>query len=86
MPKIIFDSVKLNLDDGFYNIEGQEFTVKELVSSIYKRFEKTYSDKIFGKAERNDTSMKVLKIDGSKLNNIIKMNLTLLDSALKKYD
>ena len=68
IPKIIFKALNKRIKPGIYNIEGTEtFSVKELVFSLYKLFNKKLDDKIFGKVSRSDTNMHILKLNGSKL-------------------
>ena len=69
---ILFDSIAMNVPSGIYNIEGaEEFSVKGLVSMLFKLNGKQISDAIFGKTERIDVKMKVLRLNGEKLKNCI---------------
>ena len=68
MVNIIFNALANNIPSGIYNIPGtEEFTVKDLVAMLFKLKEKPMPDQIFGKTERIDVRMKVLKLDGEKL-------------------
>jgi len=61
------------LPSGIYNIAGNEtLTVKELVKMIYSFYNKTFDEKMFGKAQRHDIGMQILKLDDNKLYNNIK--------------
>lgn len=72
IPRIIDLSYQKSLISGIYNIQGMEtMTVKEIVSLIHKVLGKEISPDCFGKAQRNDVSMKYLALNGNKLNQAI---------------
>ena len=72
IPQIIFQSINCNLESGIYNISGKEtLTVKQLVEIIHLKMRLPMSDEIFGKANRADTGMINLQLDGSLLRNKI---------------
>jgi hypothetical protein len=72
IPHIIFQSINCNLESGIYNISGKEtLTVKQLVEIIHLKMRLPMSDEIFGKANRADTGMINLQLDGSLLRNKI---------------
>lgn len=69
---IIFDSVNSNLEGGIYNISGvEEFTVKELVKRLYEFKGRKLPENVFGKTERVDSGMKILRLNGEKLLSLI---------------
>jgi nucleoside-diphosphate-sugar epimerase len=56
------------IPSGIYNIAGNEtLTVKELVSMLFKAYNKYLPESVFGKEERIDVRMKNLQLDGEKL-------------------
>jgi nucleoside-diphosphate-sugar epimerase len=68
LSEIIFKSVTTQLESGLYNISGSEqLTVKEVVNLLFKLKGKQLAESVFGKAERSDTGMKVLLLNGDKL-------------------
>ena len=68
ISKIIFKALDKKLNSGIYNIEGTEtLSVKELVFSLHKLFNKQFDSKIFGKVSRADSNMQILKLNGEKL-------------------
>ena len=68
IPHILFLSIESNLVSGVYNISGMEtLTVKQLVEIIHLKLDKPMSEEIFGKANRADTGMINLQLDGSLL-------------------
>lgn len=57
-----------SLPSGIYNIAGsEEFTVRELVESIHKHFNKQVPDGCFGSTERSDIGMKYLALNKNAL-------------------
>ena len=68
IPEILYKSFKENLDSGIYNIAGTEtLSVKQLVTMLFNAFDKQLPEAVFGKTNRKDTGMKVLKLDASNL-------------------
>lgn len=66
--EIIFDSIYKNVKSDIYNIQATEtYSVKDLVTKIYKLMNIEIPNEVFGKSTRIDERMKILKIDGSKL-------------------
>ncbi|MEO6524905.1 MAG: NAD(P)-dependent oxidoreductase [Mucilaginibacter sp.] len=69
---VLFNSIASNLVSGIYNISGvEEFSVKELVTVLFDLNDKEIPDNIFGKTDRVDVGMKVLRLNGDKLKNSI---------------
>jgi nucleoside-diphosphate-sugar epimerase len=59
---------KNRIPSGVYNIAGNEtLTVKELVSMLFKAYNKDLSESVFGKEKRVDVRMKSLQLEGIKL-------------------
>lgn len=74
-----------NLSSGVYNIAGTEtLTVKELVTALFSKFDTVLPDSVFGKAQRVDTGMKILQLNGDKLASAIKFKPTI--KILDVYD
>ena len=72
VANVIFDSYDSNLKSGIYNIAGvEEFTVKRLVIRLYELKGKEVSLNVFGKEKRHDVGMKVLRLNGEKLKELI---------------
>lgn len=66
--KIIFDSIDSNLESGIFNIAGvEEYTVRELVAKLFRLKGHIISEDVFGKTNRDDVGMKVLRLNGEKL-------------------
>lgn len=60
------------LPSGIYNIQGKDtLTVREIVTTIHRHFGKEVPADCFGSAQRVDTGMKYLALDGTKLRNAI---------------
>jgi len=69
---IIFDSINSNLGNGIYNISGvEEYTVRDLVQELYRLKGSTVPLDAFGKANRSDVGMKVLRLNGERLKGMI---------------
>jgi nucleoside-diphosphate-sugar epimerase len=85
---ILFSSVKERLSSGIYNIAGvEEFSVKELVSMLFKIKGKKMPENIFGQADRVDMGMKVLRLNGDKLNKYLNnMPKTKIREIYKRYN
>ncbi|MCX6300312.1 MAG: NAD(P)-dependent oxidoreductase [Bacteroidetes bacterium] len=84
---IIFSSIKANLESGIYNLCGaEEYSVKELVLYLFWLNKKEIPNNIFGKIKRVDTGMKILKLDGGKLEKKIgKISYHRILDVYKKY-
>lgn len=68
VPRILELALNKNLPSGMYNIEGKEtLTVKEIVALIHQAMGANEPDGCFGSAQRTDTGMKYLALDGSRL-------------------
>lgn len=68
LPQIIFKSFETNLESGIYNVEGTEtLTVKDVVLTLYSKFDLKLSEEAFSKVDRVDTGMLDLQLDGRKL-------------------
>jgi nucleoside-diphosphate-sugar epimerase len=66
--KILFKALDVKLSSGIYNIGGTEdFSVKELVTLLFELNNQCLPLNVFGKAERSDVGMKVLRLNGDKL-------------------
>ncbi|MDR0865188.1 MAG: NAD(P)-dependent oxidoreductase [Candidatus Symbiothrix sp.] len=66
--QIIESAVENKMTSGIYNISGTEtLTVKELVSILFNVFNKSLTESVFGKVQRTDIGMKILKLNGNKL-------------------
>lgn len=84
---IIFDSINSNLDSGIFNIAGvEEFTVKELVVELFRLKGNVVPLDVFGKTNRADVGMKVLRLNGDKLKEKINYMPTIkISEVFKKY-
>jgi len=68
LVNILFRAVSANLTSGVYNVAGaEELSVKQLVSMLFELKGRSVTNNVFGKAERLDVGMKILKLDGKKL-------------------
>lgn len=68
VPRLLDLSYQKGLPSGLYNIEGCEtLTVKEIVTLIHQVMGKEISKDCFGTAQRVDTGMTYLALDGKKL-------------------
>ena len=87
VPKIIEEAIDRHIPSGIYNIEGNEtLSVKQLVCMLLEAHGINPDMSIFGTVKRQDEGMKILLLDGSKLNSLIDhhCNHTIL-SVLGKY-
>lgn len=87
VPGIMEEAVRRQIPCGIYNIEGNEtLSVRNLVCMLLEAHGITPDMSIFGTAKRQDEGMKILQLDGSKLNSLIDhhCNNTIL-SVLGKY-
>lgn len=87
IPKIIFKALNKKINSGIYNIEGTEtLSVKELVFSLHKLFNKKLDSKIFGKVSRADSTMQILKLNGAKLMSEINFTTSIkISDVYEKY-
>lgn len=87
VPRILDIAYKKHLPSGIYNIEGKEtLTVKELVTLIHNFMNEKVPEKCFGTAERSDTMMKYLALDGTKLKQAIGFEpIIKISDVLKSY-
>lgn len=87
IPPIIFKCLEENIPSGIYNIAGNEiYKIKDLINHIIINVGKTNLIINFGSVKRDDTNMKILKLNGNKL--MSKINLepkTKIIDVLKKY-
>lgn len=85
---VLFNAVQQNVPSGIYNVAGvEEFSVKELVGMLFELTGKVMPSGIFGKTERVDIGMKVLKLDGEKLKTHIDYEpATKIADIYKKYN
>ena len=76
-----------NLPSGIYNIQGKDtLTVREIVTTIHHHFGKAVPDDCFGSAQRADTGMKYLALDGTKLKEAIGFEATIgLTNVIDRY-
>ena len=88
VPKIIEEAIDRHIPSGIYNIEGNEtLSVKQLVCMLLEAHGLKPDMSIFGAVKRQDEGMKILQLDGSKLNSLIDhhCNHTIL-SVLGNYE
>ena len=86
--KIIDLAYQKQLTSGMYNIAGnEELSVKELVSMLFNYYGASLNTEVFGKAKRQDTGMKILKLDGTALTSFLgyRTNLRITD-VIKEYE
>lgn len=87
VPIIIEEAFDRHIPSGIYNIEGNEtLSVKQIVCLLLESHGIHPDMGIFGTAQRQDEGMKILRLDGSKLNSLIDhhCNHTIL-SVIGKY-
>jgi len=86
--EIIFSCVQSHLNTGIYNISGtEEFSVKELVTLLFDLMLKNIPSDVFGKTDRIDVGMKVLKLNGEALKNKINYSSnTKISDVYGKYN
>ncbi len=87
VPGVMEEATNRHIPSGIYNIEGNEtLSVKNLVCMLLEAHGITPDMSIFGTEKRQDEGMKILQLDGSKLNSLIDhhCNHTIL-SVLGKY-
>ena len=71
VPRMIDLAYSKRLSSGVYNIQGKDtLTVREIVTIIHQHFGKELPQDCFGSAQRTDTGMKYLALDGTKLKNV----------------
>lgn len=83
IPRILALAYEKNLPSGVYNIEGKEtLTIKEIVTMIHHVLGKDVHKECFGSAQRVDTGMKYLALDGYKLQKAIgfKAEISIVDT------
>ena len=87
VPKMIDMAYTKNLPSGIYNIQGKDtLTVREIVTTIHHHFGKAVPDDCFGSAQRADTGMKYLALDGTKLKEAIGFEATIgLTNVIDRY-
>lgn len=88
VPRIIEESVNQHIPSGIYNIEGNEtLSIKQLVCMLLMAYNVEPDMSIFGAVKRQDEGMKILRLDGSKLNSMIDHNCTnTILSVIEKYE
>ncbi|MCZ4224370.1 NAD-dependent epimerase/dehydratase family protein [Pedobacter rhodius] len=86
--EVIFSALRSDIISGIYNIEGvEELTVRELVSKLFELNSVDLPQDTFGKLARKDVGMKMLKLDGNKLQKSIDYQpRTQIADVFKKYD
>lgn len=68
VPLILDAASKQHLPTGIYNVPGKEtISVRQLVTLIHQQLRASLPDDCFDSAQRADTGMKYLSLDGSKL-------------------
>ncbi len=84
---IIFHTIQLRLPSAIYNIGSvEELSVKELVVMLFMLMNKEVPPNVFGKAERTDVGMMILKLNGDKLRkNISYIPKTKIADVYAKY-
>jgi len=87
VPKLIHLSYIKALQDGIYNIGGNEvLSVKEIVFLIHRIKNKEMPHDCFGIIERVDADMQYLALDSSKLYNAIGFNSSIkMSDIISKY-
>jgi nucleoside-diphosphate-sugar epimerase len=85
--KIIFTVIEKNLASGILNIPCVEaFSVRDLVTLLFELNKKALPSDIFGRTERADVGMKILKLNAQKLlNQIDYVPATSISDVYKKY-
>ncbi len=72
IPEIVNNMISLNIQSGIYNIEGPDnYSVKDLAIMILKYFSFDLNLIRFGTIQKWDSEMNYLKLDGSKLSNLL---------------
>lgn len=87
IPQLIDVAYCKKLPSGLYNIQGKEtLTVREIVTLIHDHFNIKVPENCFGTVKRDDTGMKFLALDGTKLEKVIgfKASICLLD-VINRY-
>ena len=87
VPVLLTKALECQLPSGMYNIEGSEtLSVRDIVSIIHVSMNKNLPEDVFGTAERADSRMKYLALDGTKLFKAIgyKSNLRISD-VIRNY-
>ena len=87
VPEIVFQLIPC-LNKGIYNLSGIEvFSVRDIVEKVYNYYNLQVNDELFGKAERGDSGMQNLQLDGSIVKNKLpNFNYTTFIDSLKLYD
>ena len=87
VPRMIDLAYSKRLSSGVYNIQGKDtLTVREIVTTIHHHFGKAVPDDCFGSAQRADTGMKYLALDGTKLKEAIGFEATIgLTNVIDRY-
>jgi nucleoside-diphosphate-sugar epimerase len=85
--QMVFMAIEKDVDQGVYNVSGAEtLTVKQIVSKLFALFKIEMPENVFGKVERLDSGMKILQLDGSKLQKAIDYKPSILISNIyEKY-
>lgn len=65
-------SIEKRIPSGIYNIGGGEFlSIRQLIERLFAIYNVPCKEEYFGKEVRRDGDIKSLRLDGSRLNNII---------------
>lgn len=87
VSRIIFELLPLT-NTGIYNLSGAEtYSVREIVEKVYEFYNLQTNCDLFGKAERADSGMQNLQLDGTLVKKILPgFNYTAFSETLKLYD
>ena len=87
IAQLLFETIDSTIESGVYNVCGvEEFSVKQLVTKLFNLCNKELPENIFGKSQRIDTGMKILKLNGTKLSTKINfIPTTTIDQIYHKY-
>lgn len=87
ISKMIKSSFEKEIPSGIYNCQGQQtLTVREIVEKIHNHYGILLSDSSFGTAQRTDSSMQYLALNGAKLRSLIgEYANTLIEDIIDKY-
>lgn len=82
--KLIFENN--DIESGFYNVAPDEsYSVKEIVQFIFKALNKPLDENCFNKIKGRDDTMKVLKMNNSKIKNLGFKTEIDIETGIKMY-
>ncbi|MEY3811467.1 MAG: hypothetical protein RIT11_545 [Pseudomonadota bacterium] len=87
VPEIVFSLLPL-IDNGIYNLSGVEtFSVRQIIENVFMFYNLQINEELFGKAERVDSGMQNLQLDGSVVQQKLpNFRYTKFLESLKLYD